>query len=238
MKLSIIIPAKNEEKDLPHVFDSLDVQSLQDFEVIVADAASTDRTRVVAKERGARIVPGGLPSVGRNAGAEHAHGELLLFLDADVVLPSKDFLKQCIHAFEETHADVATIDIAPMSERVMDRFFFGIYNLYVHLTERVRPHAPGFCIFVKRGVHDAVHGFDETVVFAEDHEYVQRIAKNGYRFRILRDAPRIRTSVRRFEKDGRWAIGVKFMWAELRMILKGPFRNKPPFRYQMGGEGK
>ncbi|GMU25423.1 glycosyltransferase [Candidatus Uhrbacteria bacterium UHB] len=237
MKLSIIIPAKNEEKSLPALFDSLDAQTFQDFETIVADAASTDGTREIAKRRSAFIVPGGLPGAGRNAGAEHAHGELLLFLDADVVLPSNNFLECAIEEFQETQADVATADIAPMSDRMTDKFFFRIYNGYVHLTERIRPHAPGFCIFVKKRVHDAVRGFDEGVVFAEDHEYVQRIVKHRYVFRILRRVPPIQTSVRRFDKDGRWAIGFKFVWAELRMIFKGPFRNRSPFRYHMGGEG-
>jgi len=69
MKVSIIIPALNEEKTLPVLLDSIKAQDFSDYEVIVADANSKDRTREIAAEYGCRVVDGGLPAVGRNAGA-------------------------------------------------------------------------------------------------------------------------------------------------------------------------
>jgi glycosyltransferase involved in cell wall biosynthesis len=92
--LSIVIPTFNEEKYLPGLLKTLQEQTFKDYEIIVADNDSSDATRTIAVMAGARVVGGGLPARGRNLGAEVARGEWLLFLDADVILPS-DFLGAC-----------------------------------------------------------------------------------------------------------------------------------------------
>ena len=80
MIFSIIIPTYNEEEYLPVLLESIKKQDFDDYEVIVADANSTDRTREIAEEYGCIVVDGGLPGVGRNNGARVAKGEYLLFL--------------------------------------------------------------------------------------------------------------------------------------------------------------
>jgi len=177
-----------------------------------------------------------MPGEGRNAGGAHALGDMLLFLDADVVLPSVRFIEDALKEMQERHIGVATVRVKPLSNHALDRFFFGIYNFYAELTERFRPHAPGFCIFATKEAHEAINGFDEDVKFAEDMDYVQRAARAGFKFAILRNVPAIPTSTRRFEKDGHWRIAVKYVWAELHMIVRGPFKGKSPFTYEMGGK--
>jgi glycosyltransferase involved in cell wall biosynthesis len=235
-RLSIIIPCKNEEANLPKLLASIKQQTFTDYEVIVADAHSTDRTREFAERAGARVVEGGMPGPGRNAGALHAKGEYLLFLDADVILPSHEYLAVVIREFDAKKADIATCTVIPLSENPVDHVFHGMYNVYVKATERVRPHAPGFCILVKRVTHEGIKGFDEDVVFAEDMDYAQRAAKGGNKFRVINQP--IAASVRRFEKDGRLGIAIKYVFAELRMMFKGPFKNEIPFEYEMGGEAQ
>jgi len=233
-KLSIIVPCKNEEASLPKLFASIKSQTFTDYEVIMADAHSTDASAKIATAAGVRVVEGGMPGPGRNKGALQAKGEILFFMDADVELPSPRFLSDVMREFDEKKADVATLQIRPMSDKMLDHVFHGLYNGYVKLTELVRPHAPGFCIIVRRHVHEGIKGFDEEVVFAEDMDYVQRAYKKGHSFRILQSHP-IHASVRRFEKDGRFGIGIKYVFGELRMIVKGPFK-KNPFDYEMGGD--
>ena len=235
-KLSIIIPCKNEEEQLPKLLASIKRQTFTDYEIIVADAHSKDRTREIAESFGARVVEGGMPGPGRNKGALQAQGTHLLFLDADVTLLSDRYLEDVLKEFEEKRADVATGPIIPQSDKYLDHVFHGFYNAFIKLTESIRPHAPGMCILTKRHMHEGVQGFDEEVVFAEDMEYVQRAVKRGNRFKVLRSQP-ISASVRRFDKDGRWGIAIKYVYGELRMIVKGPFR-KQPFRYDMGGTEK
>ncbi|MBI4138560.1 glycosyltransferase [Candidatus Uhrbacteria bacterium] len=233
-RLSIIIPTKNEEAHLPKLLATIAAQSYADYEVVVADAASTDRTPELAASSGARVVAGGLPGPGRNRGAEAATGEILLFLDADVQLPSHKFLDECLQEMSRKQLDLATCKVKPLSRKPVDRALHEAYNAYVVATERLRPHAPGFCIFSTGDSHRRISGFDETVVFAEDHDYVQRAAKAGSRFGILRSHP-IRVSVRRLEKDGRLGIALKYVYSELHMLAKGSFKDLP-FTYEMGGE--
>lgn len=232
-KLSVIIPAKNEEKMLPKLLDTIKAQTFKDYEVIVADAHSTDDTVKIAESYGAKIVEGGMPGPGRNKGAINAKGEIIAFFDADVQLPSNKFLEDCVNEMDRKHLDVATCKVKPLSRKPIDRALHEAYNAYVVATAKLRPHAPGFCILVRRHAHHGIKGFDEQVVFAEDHDYVQRAKKEGHRFGILRSHP-IAVSVRRLEKDGRLSIALKYIFGELHMMTKGAMK-EVPFEYDMGG---
>jgi 4,4'-diaponeurosporenoate glycosyltransferase len=103
MKLSIVIPARNEEKSLPRLLASLKNSGLAEApEVIVVDDASTDRTAEVAQSYGARVVPGqNLPEgwTGKTwacrQGAQAASGDHLLFLDADTFFPPQGLSRIC-----------------------------------------------------------------------------------------------------------------------------------------------
>ncbi len=234
MFLSIIIPAKNEEKVLPGLMESIKKQSFQDYEIIVADADSKDNTKMVAESYGARVVKGGLPGPGRNRGAKVARGEYLLFLDADGELPSKLFLEQNLHEMKRRGACVATTYIKPLSSKSIDYALLEVCNAYNLIMEKLKPHAPGCCIFVKSVVHRELKGFDEKLLLAEDHDYVQRAEKAGYRFRILRSQP-IGVSVRRLEKDGRWGLAIKYLKSELHQMLYGK-HEQLPYDYVMGGD--
>lgn len=233
-RLSIVIPVKNEEKMLPKLLDTVKAQTFTDYEVIVADAHSTDNTRAVAESYGARVVEGGMPGPGRNRGAIAAQGEVIAFLDADVQLPSSKFMEECLAEMDRKNLDVATCKVKPLSRKPIDRALHEAYNAYAIATEKIRPHAPGFCILVRRHAHEGVKGFDEEVVFAEDHDYVQRAQREGYRFGLLRSHP-VAVSVRRLEKDGRLAIALKYIFGELHLLTKGSFKDLP-FEYRMGGE--
>lgn len=234
--LSIVIPTKNEEKNLPKLLESVKLQTFTDYEVIVADAGSADETCKIAGNFGAKLVEGGLPGPGRNRGAGVAEGQIVLFLDADVELSDPNFLEWNLEEMKSRGVNVATTLVKPMSDSYIDKAMHEVYNAFALGVERVKPHAPGFCIFVKKHVHQDIGGFDEDVVFAEDHEYVQRAVKEGYRFRVLRSVP-ISVSVRRLEKDGRLGIALKYMLAELHMMTKGPFKEMP-YEYEMGGDIK
>lgn len=231
MKLSIIIPTKNEEVVLPELFDTIHMQTFRDFEVIVADAASTDRTRELASSFGAKVVDGGMPGPGRNRGAAASSGDILLFIDADVQLPNERYLEDVVSEFDRRGVDVATCRLKPMSDRMGDKIGHGVFNNYAKLFERVRAHAAGSCIIARRTVHDVIGGFDERVVFAEDQEYVQRAHRNGYRFRMLESHP-MHVSVRRLEKDGRLSIATKYIYSEAHMLIKGPMFDRIPFEYR------
>jgi glycosyltransferase involved in cell wall biosynthesis len=73
-RVSVVVPTLDEERYLPVLMQSLAAQTLPVHEVIIADAGSQDGTVALARTAGARIVPGGHPGAGRNAGAAAASG--------------------------------------------------------------------------------------------------------------------------------------------------------------------
>lgn len=101
-KLSVIIPARNEELNIAKLLDSMSKQSPQPQEVIVVNDGSTDNTASVARAHGARVIDAGpLPDgwMGKpwacQQGAGAATGQWLLFLDADVTLEASAMSALC-----------------------------------------------------------------------------------------------------------------------------------------------
>jgi glycosyltransferase involved in cell wall biosynthesis len=229
-KLSIIIPALNEEKSLPTLFESIKDQEFKDYEVILADSGSTDKTPEIAAEYGVKIIKGGLPAVGRNAGAKEAQGEWLLFLDSDVFLSGK-FLKFLIEEAEEVGADAATCAAVPLSDKLLDQVMHDVANAYIQLTQYFYPHAGGFCILIKKSLHQQIGGYNESLKLAEDHEYISRAKKIG-KFKILKK-PKIYVSVRRFESDGRLNVAAKYVACEVYRALLGEIKTDI-FKYKFG----
>jgi glycosyltransferase involved in cell wall biosynthesis len=96
--VTVVIPTFNEADRLPVLLAHLDAQTIAPDEVIVADACSSDDTRAIAIAHGARVVEGGMPGPGRNAGAKAARSDLLLFMDADAA-PAPEFLERAVAEF-------------------------------------------------------------------------------------------------------------------------------------------
>ncbi|MEW6063286.1 MAG: glycosyltransferase [Nanoarchaeota archaeon] len=228
-ELSIVIPTLNEEKYLPKLLNSIKKQTYKDYEIIVADAGSKDNTKKIAKKYGCKIVKGGMPSVGRNAGAKIAKGTLLLFLDADVILP-KDFFKKAINEFKNKSLDIATTYFYPLSNYSIDRKMYKFANEFMKSVQYIRPVAPGWCILIKKRLHNKIKGFNKKITFAEDHDYVWRASKFG-KFKILK-IPKIYVSVRRLKKEGRKNLAIKYIKATF-LILLGKKPSAEQMNYEM-----
>jgi len=229
-RLSVVIPTLNEAELLPGLLDRLAEQTRRPDEVVVADAGSLDRTRAIARRRGAIVTEGGRPSAGRNAGARMATGEVLLFLDADV-MPELCFVERGLREFVAGAYGAATCLLDAPSDRVSDKLSVGFSNLYMRLVQPHSPHAPGFCIFASRTVHNAIGGFDETLALAADHDYAQRAALRSP-FGVL-SSVRIPHSLRRLEKEGVARLALKYIWAEAHVLSGRPIRSAP-FQYEFG----
>ncbi len=229
--LTVVIPTLNEEKYLPKLLRDIAGQTLQPDEIIVADAHSTDATRVLAQQAGATVVDGGLPGVGRNNGATKAKNGIIVFFDADVRLSSSTFLDDSFKEFKKRKLDIATCDIWPSDGTAVNTMMFQTYNLYARLLEKIKPHAAGMCIFITKKIHDRISGFDEKVMIAEDMDYVQRAAQFG-KFGILRSWPII-TTTRRFMKDGNLKTIIKYLLTELHMATLGSVKTDI-FNYKFG----
>ena len=229
-RISVIIPTLNEASQLPGLLDALQSQTHPPDEIIVADAGSKDGTAELALARGARVVSGGMPGPGRNAGAREAHGDIFLFLDADV-LPHPDFLELTLGEFERNQHAVATCPTEALSDDLGDKVIMEATNLYLHIIMPVSPRAPGCCIFARRSVHQSILGFDETLQMSEDHDYVRRASQRG-QMGLLTSA-RIPVSMRRLEKEGLIGLALKYLWCKMYALAGKPIHSIP-FEYEFG----
>ncbi|MFH1656410.1 MAG: glycosyltransferase [Candidatus Nealsonbacteria bacterium] len=228
MKLSIIIPTLNEEKQVPLLLESIKKQNFNDYEIIVADANSKDKTISIVKKYNCKITAGGLPSKGRNNGAKIAKGDLLLFLDADVILP-KDFIKKTLKEFDKRKLKIASFFLIPQEKNKITRFFFNFfYNWPVFFFQQVIAHG-AMGILIDKDIFNSIKGFDEKIKLSEDHDLIRRAKRLG-KFGIIKSS-KIFISTRRFQTDGWFKTYFKFILCEFHMIFIGPVK-KDIFKYK------
>lgn len=230
MELSIIIPTLNEENYLSLLLESIKKQNFErGYEIIVSDADSRDRTLEIAGDYGCKVTKGGLPAKGRNEGAKVAKGEIFLFLDADIILPTPLFFKKTLEEFEKRNLSIASFPLIIQGNK-FDKFFFGIYNLWANLTQNFFAHASQ-AILVKREIHQKIGGFDKEIRLGEDHIYAREGNKYG-KFGFLKNET-ILASARRLERDGRIVTYLKYFLAGFYMTFFGPVKSDI-FNYKFG----
>jgi len=231
--LSIIIPALNEEKQLPVLLAQIKKQDLSDYEIIVADAGSKDKTKKIARSFGCVVVKGGLPAKGRNEGAKIARGDIFLFMDADNTYLPNHFLKTLLKEFKRRKLGVASFPIYP-DGNWFDKVAYFLYNFWTEFSQGFLAHATN-SVLIKRDVFEKINGFDEEIKIGEDHDLARRASKIAP-FGYIKTKP-VLTSVRRFEKDGRLKTYSKYLLAGLYMLLFGPVK-KEIFKYRFDDLGK
>ncbi|HTH52625.1 MAG TPA: glycosyltransferase [Edaphobacter sp.] len=204
-ELTIVIPAKNEAGMLPRLLNSLtrqDYEGMAETRVIVADAGSTDGTVEVALNFQDRlqieVIEGGLPSVGRNAGAKLATTPYVLFLDADVELPEPTLLRRALWRMRRRKLHLVTTSIACREGSFFDDLLYAGNNFMQHVGSFLKPFATGMFMLFDREAFWALGGFNERALFAEDYLLSKGVART--RFRIVRG--KILTTNRRFQKLG------------------------------------
>ena len=208
-ELTIVIPAKNEATMLPRLLASLarqDYEQISCTRILIADAGSTDGTVQVARSFRDRlpyplqieIVPGGLPSVGRNAGAKLATTRYILFLDADVELADTTLIRRAMGTMRRRDLHLSTVSIGCRQGGFFDDLLYAGSNVMQYIGSRWKPFATGMFMLFEREAFWRLGGFNERALFAEDYLLSKRVARN--RFRIVRG--RVLTTNRRFRKLG------------------------------------
>ncbi|MEO6815126.1 MAG: glycosyltransferase [Edaphobacter sp.] len=217
-ELTIVIPAKNEVKMLPKLLKSLcrqDYEGMEQTRVIVADAGSTDGTVEVALSfrdlLKVEVIPGGLPSVGRNAGARLATTRFVLFLDADVELPEPTLLRRALWKMTRRALHLTTTNIACRHGGFLDDALYAGNNLVQRASSFVTPFATGMFMLFDREAFWRLGGFNEQALFAEDYLLSKGVERQ--RFRIVRG--KVLTTNRRFKKLGH----ARMVWMFFKTML-------------------
>lgn len=183
MKISVVIPAYNEEKYLPHCIKSLKNQTFHDFEIVVVDNNSTDKTAEVAVKLGARVVHEAKKGVGaaRKKGFAQAKGEIIVSTDADCTFP-KNWLEKIDIAFTKHKNIIALYGISALDDdgkvkqllsHVGTRTFFQINDWLK------KKQFTGCNLAVKKTAYDKTSGFDANIRICEDADLCKKLMAIG-----------------------------------------------------------
>ncbi len=186
--ISVIVPVFNGEKFLPSCLGALASQSYKAYELIVVDDCSTDASAAIGREKGARVV--GMPrqsgpAGARNLAAHEAKGEILLFVDADVVVKF-DTVERVAADFENPQiaAVFGSYDDEPAETNFISQYK-NLFHRFVH--QRSSSEAETFwagCGAVRREIFLAENGFNAERYprpAIEDIELGYRLRAKGYR---------------------------------------------------------
>ncbi len=224
MRLSIVIPAFNEEKLLGRCLEALASASAEltccgwDHEVIVCDNNSTDRTAEVARAAGARVVfePVNQIARARNTGARVATGDWLLFLDADCA-PSRALLAELARALGDARILGGGARVALEDAPGPGRWLTALWNGLSRLTRW----APGGFLFCAAAAFRALGGFNEELFVSEEIDFSRRLKRlaraRGRRVVILRTP--VLTSARKLHLYSPAELRA-FTWQYLRRPLR------------------
>jgi len=208
-RISLVIPAYNEEKLLPRLLDSVDEASAayrggrESVEVIVADNASTDATGEIARARRCAVVrvEKRVIAAARNSGAALAQGELLAFCDADMQIHPQTF-----NAIEDAIATGRyVVGATGVRLETMSLGLALTCALMYPLVWLTRMDTG--VVFCRREDFEAVGGYDESLRLAEDVSFLWTMRRlggtRGQRLVRLRRVKAI-ASTRKFEQFGQW----------------------------------
>lgn len=212
--LSFVIPAYNEERYLPGTLAAIHAGARElglDYEIVVADDGSTDATRQVAEEAGARVVRVEHRQIAgtRNSGARSARGDRLVFVDADTRV-NAPLLRAAMAALDAgavgggAHA-VFTAEAPRWAHRLIRGVvaFMALFRW-----------AAGCFIFARRDAFEAAGGFDERH-FAGEEIILSMALKRRGSFVILDE--QVVTSPRKLMARGPWET----LWLVVRLLARG-----------------
>lgn len=201
-RISIIIPALEEEKYIPLLLADIAKQTLQPLEILVVDGGSADRTVEVATHYGARVVRT-TRGVGhqRTTGGQAAKGDILIFLDADVRL-APETIERLVTHFTRGRYAVACPWYWPYRSTLGVQSCFALFGCIFWLVQKITPSGAGCCIVVTREHFQRVGGFIATHTF-DDISFIRRAALRG-KFAIL--PVQVQVSDRRFRHEGTWKV--------------------------------
>lgn len=210
---SFVVPAYNEERCL-----GLALRSIHDaaracgieYEIVVADDASTDATPRIAASEGARVVAVSFRQIARtrNAGARAARGDRLVFVDADTRV-NAELVRETVAAFESGVVGGGAMPVFDEAQAWAKRTM-----AVTVATMRAFRLAAGCYVFSRRAPFEAVGGFDERHFAGEEIMLSWALRRHG-RFVILRARPT--TSARKFQGMSFW----QFLPLGLKLMFKG-----------------
>jgi len=213
VKLSLIIPTFQEEKLIEEQLKRFkpEIRNKYNFELIVSDGGSTDKTVEIAKKYSDKIILHDSSkrqtiAAGRNNGASIASGDVLIFLNADSYPADLDkFFSEILKWANDKSGNCGAIACYvsgfPSEIRFKDKVFYFLHNQYVAFLNFIGlGMGRGECQIVRRNVFEQVGGYNSEIVAGEDFDLYRRINKIA-KVKFCRNIV-VLESTRRFRKYG------------------------------------
>ncbi len=192
MKYSVIIPTYNEERIIGKTLGNL-ISHNAEFEIIISDGNSTDKTREIAGTFPVKIINGKRGrGIQMNTAAKIARGDILLFLHADTFLPPNAF-EIISNRFADKNVRIATFNLKFDNSN----FILSLYSYFTRF-ESVFTTFGDQVIIVRKKFFEELGGFPDVKIF-EDVSFLRKVRNKT---KIIKLKPKVITSSRRFEKKG------------------------------------
>lgn len=204
---SVVIPTLNEEKYVPFLLKDLTNQTNQDFEVIIADGKSTDKTKSKSlsfqKDLKLTFIESSKKNVSfqRNLGASQSQSPWLIFMDADNRIPPY-FIQGLRYQIDRQLPDFFITYIDPDGNQAIDRAFAQVMNTFFKTQANIqKPYMLESLFGIKNEVFKAVKGFDQRITWSEGGDLLKRLTAKKFLYKIFKE-PRYIYSSRRMKKEG------------------------------------
>jgi glycosyltransferase involved in cell wall biosynthesis len=228
MSISVIVPAYNEERYLGETLKS--IQRAKEFllkrdvvptEIIVVDNGSTDSSSEIALSFGASVVTETKHNVARvrNAGASFAKGKVLVFIDADTIVPD-ELLWRINEVMASPSCFGGAVDTDYRAAKTLVKIYLHLWRILGKLAGL----AQGATQFSRRDVYASLLGYDESLYMGEDvdfHWRLKQFAKRQNAHVCFMEDIQVVPSTRRFDQ---WPFWRTLIWTNPFFVLT--FRRK------------
>jgi glycosyltransferase involved in cell wall biosynthesis len=212
MRIAVIIPAYNEEASIGRCLESLKKQTYTDYEIIVVNAESKDRTAEISAKYANKVITAktGSPGPARNVGVKNTDAQVVAFTDADTIV-AENWLERIAKNFQNPKVVGAGGVLRPLDARTLDKIMFkinsdwwyrlsGLFGFYQLGTPN--------CAY-RRTAYVESGGFDEKLSMLEDTELSLRMRKYG---KMVIDKDMIvYNSARRFLQEGYTRVFFRYL---------------------------
>lgn len=184
--VSVIIPVYNDPNGLSKTVDSLLQQTADQYEIIIADNGSTDKTKHIAQqytqtEFVTLVVEDEIQSsyAARNKGVQSAKGDIIAFMDADMWVES-DYIQLIREIMSDNECMCVGFDVDIISDGGSIGRYNAAYGFPIKRYISEGQFIPTCCLVVRRSLFDMVGLFDEQMISSGDAEFSNRVVDAGF----------------------------------------------------------